>query len=533
MRKLIKLFILVIFLFFNQMFAQYVNVKINSTPIYGEEWITINPKNPNQIVAGTHITINNQQSDMGYFYSANAGLNWSGGSLISPIAQTGSDPVVLVDTLGNFYYICVTNWMITPPYGDKLICMKSTNGGMNWNSGTLFALLNKFDDMPMACIDHSHSAFGNNIYVTWTLIDSLESTKPTDSSYVYFTRSTDAGSTFSIPVRVSKIAGSANWNNSTPEGPVPCTGTNGEIYVCYPYNQKVLFNRSTNAGNTWLDSEIVVSSQPGGWLWHHSPVIACDLSGSQYSGNVYICFSDLRSPNLDRDIWFVKSTNRGNNWSNPVRVNDDSPGNMQELPWICVDPVTGYIWIVFYDGRNYPNGSRYDTYVARSTNGGNTFQNTRVSNGNSSTLTYYWLGDYIGISAYNNKVRPIWTTTIGYGNCNLWTAIIDTFTIGIRPINSEVPDKFMLFQNYPNPFNPTTNIKYSIAENGKWKKENSEVSLKIYNILGKEIETLVSERQSPGTYEVSWDGSNYPSGVYYYSLQTENFKEIKKMLMIK
>jgi|WetSurMetagenome_2_1015567.scaffolds.fasta_scaffold89908_2 hypothetical protein len=531
MKKIIVLFLLVFLLITNQLNAQYVNVKINSTPVCGEEWITINPKNTNQIVAGTNKLFNNPQSCMGYYYTSNGGYNWNEGMLMSTLAQTGSDPVVLVDTIGNFYYICVTNWMITPPYGDKLICSKSTNGGMNWDNGTLFALLNKFDDMPMGCIDHSHSQYGNNIYVTWTLFDSLQSNDPYDSSYVYFTRSTDMGSTFSIPTRVSKIAGHGFWDIYTPEGPVPCTGPNGEIYVCYPYNQKVLFNRSTDGGFTWLDSEIVASNQVGGWVGMHSPVVTCDISGSQFSGYVYICFSDLRSGTYDRDIWFIRSTNSGNNWSTPIRVNNDTPGRAQLLPWICVDRVTGYIWIVFYDGRNYPNGSRYEVYVARSTDGGITFQNTRVSNVNTSTLSGLFLGEYIGISAYNNKVRPIWSTTVAFGNSNLWTAIIDTFTIGIRPISSEVPNRFMLYQNYPNPFNPSTNIKYQITKNVK--SETSNVKLIIFDILGKEVATLVNEKQSPGTYEVSWDGTNYPSGVYYYTLQTDTYKETKKMILVK
>jgi hypothetical protein len=93
----------------------------------------------------------------------------------------------------------------------------------------------------------------------------------------------------------------------------------------------------------------------------------------------------------------------------------------------------------------------------------------------------------------------------------------------LTKINS---DKFSLSQNYPNPFNPSTNIKYQLA-NTKY------VTLKIFDILGKEIATLVNEKQSPGTYEVSWEGSAYPSGVYFYKLISGDFTETKKMLMIK
>jgi hypothetical protein len=530
MNKII-LFLLVIFLIVNKIHAQYINVKINTITVGSEEWIAMNPKNTNQLVVGIHNPSFSQQSNMYYFSSSNGGLNWSYGTLLSTLAQPGSDPVILVDTSGYFYYFCVANWGIPPPNGDKLLCLKSTDGGINWNNGTAFGVpYPKMNDMPMACVDFSYSPYKNNIYVTWTLLDSLHGIRPYDSSYVYFCRSTDEGSTFSTPIRISKIAGHANWDITTPEGPVPCTGTNGEIYVCYPYNQNVLFNRSTDGGITWLNNEIIASTQPGGWLMTHSPVIVCDLSNSQYSGNVYICFSDLRTSSSDRDIWLIKSTNRGNNWSSPVRVNNDSPGHYQYLPWICIDRITGYIWIVFYDSRNYSNSSHYDTYVARSTDGGNTFQNVKVSDANSSTLAY-WLGDYIGIAAYNNIVRPVWTTSFGTGTTNLWTAIIDTFTIGIRPISSEVPNRFMLYQNYPNPFNPSTNIKYQITKNVK--SETSNVKLIIFDILGKEVTTLVNEKQSPGTYEVNWDGTNYPSGVYFYTLTAGDFVETKKMLMIK
>jgi hypothetical protein len=520
-------FFVILILFANQLSAQYVNVKLNSTPVFGEEWIAMNPKNPNQIVAGTNKSNGNLQGSMGYYYTTNGGYNWSEGVINSTLAQSGSDPVVLVDTAGNFYYICVANWGIPPPNGDKLLCNKSTNGGMNWNNGTVFGMpYPKFNDMPMGCVDFSNSQYRNNIYVTWTLFDSVFSSRPTDSCYVYFTRSTNGGTSFSTPKRISSFAGNSGWDIMTPEGPVPCTGTYGEIYVCYPYNQKILFTRSTDGGVTWLNNEILASNQIGGWLSTFSPVITCDLSNSSYSGNVYICFSDLRNGVNDRDIWLIKSTDKGDHWSVPLRVNNDSPGHAQTLPWICVDEVTGYVWIVFYDGRNYPTGSRYDTYVARSTDGGSTFQNVKVSNSSTSTLTGFWLGDYIGISAYNNKVRPIWTTSVGMGNSNLWTAIIDTFTIGVQAISSEIPIKFSLFQNYPNPFNPTTSIKYQV-------KSLKNVKFIVYDIMGKEIETLVNEKQTPGTYEISWDGTNYPSGVYFYKLSTGDFTDTKKMLLIK
>ena len=447
-----KLFLVLVMLVAINASGQYTNVKLNSTYVGGEVWIAMNPKNVNNLVVGTHEQFITSQSNMLYYYSLNGGYNWTSGTMLSTIAQPGTDPVVVVDTNGYFYYICVGNWGTPPPNADKLLCNKSTDGGVSWNNGETFGVpAPRMNDMPMACVDLSNSQYGNSIYVTWTMIDSMQSTNPLDSSYVYFSRSTNQGLTFSTPKRISKIAGKANWDYSTPEGPVPCTGANGEIYVTYPNNYKILFTRSLDGGNTWLNDEIIAANQVGGWLWHHSPVIACDLSNSQYRGNVYICFSDIRNGYGNRDIFLVKSTNGGNNWSYPVKVNNDAAFTYQEMPWICVDPVTGYIWIDFYDGRNYSAGSLYDVYVARSTNGGSSFQNVKVSDNNSKTLSWAWNGDYIGITAINNKVRPVWTSSTGTGSNNIWTAIIDTFTVGIQNISTEIPASYSLKQKLSEP----------------------------------------------------------------------------------
>jgi uncharacterized delta-60 repeat protein len=104
--------------------------------------------------------------------------------------------------------------------------------------------------------------------------------------------------------------------------------------------------------------------------------------------------------------------------------------------------------------------------------------------------------------------------------------LISINPIGIQNISSEVPKAFLLSQNYPNPFNPNTNIKYQITNSGF-------VSIKVYDILGKEAETLVNENLKAGTYEVDFDGSKFASGIYFYVMKTENFIDTKKMILIK
>lgn len=100
------------------------------------------------------------------------------------------------------------------------------------------------------------------------------------------------------------------------------------------------------------------------------------------------------------------------------------------------------------------------------------------------------------------------------------------FFSGISQTGNEIPASYRLGQNYPNPFNPVTKFKFQIPK-------HSAVNLTIYNTLGKEVQTLVNQSLSPGTYEADFDGSSLPSGVYYYRLETGDFTETKKMVLIK
>jgi hypothetical protein len=98
----------------------------------------------------------------------------------------------------------------------------------------------------------------------------------------------------------------------------------------------------------------------------------------------------------------------------------------------------------------------------------------------------------------------------------------------VENISSEIPDKFSLSQNYPNPFNPSTNLEFGISELGF-------VSLKIYDGLGREVQTLVNEQLAPGTYNYQFSTINYPlsSGVYFYKLEAGSFVETKRMVLLK
>lgn len=100
----------------------------------------------------------------------------------------------------------------------------------------------------------------------------------------------------------------------------------------------------------------------------------------------------------------------------------------------------------------------------------------------------------------------------------------------IKKITTEVPVQYSLSQNYPNPFNSSTNIKFSVPEVGH---SSQIVTLKVFDLQGKEVAVLVNETLQPGTYQVRFDAGNLTSGVYFYQLKTGDYTETKKMLTIK
>ena len=98
--------------------------------------------------------------------------------------------------------------------------------------------------------------------------------------------------------------------------------------------------------------------------------------------------------------------------------------------------------------------------------------------------------------------------------------------VGVEESDGNLPAKYELYQNYPNPFNPTTKVSFVISH-------LLFVTLKVYDILGREVATLVNERRNPGKYDMIFDGSNLPSGVYFYRLQTERYTNTKKLILLK
>ncbi|RPI14441.1 MAG: T9SS C-terminal target domain-containing protein [Ignavibacteriae bacterium] len=171
-----------------------------------------------------------------------------------------------------------------------------------------------------------------------------------------------------------------------------------------------------------------------------------------------------------------------------------------------------HYWVV----RNMINGS-----LGENVNSGAWNQNQTITKTITTTDSAGWVAANCNLNIFIYKdAAPLNTASIEQA-----TKQSVTSPLGVSNTN-EVPADYTLSQNYPNPFNPVTNIKFTIPENGK-------VSLKIYNISGKEVMTMVDGFLNAGSYNAEVDASNLSSGVYFYTLLTDKFSQTKKMVLIK
>jgi len=401
------------------------NVMIDRTTIpYSvcEPSICISPIDQDLIIGGS--VLNN------VYVSNDGGVTWQKDKLNSTYGVYG-DPVIRADYLGNFYFSHLSNpsgkAYQSDDFLDRIVVQKSSDNGQTWNNGSYSKPSNTEDhDKQWMVVDPK----SNHIYMTWTEFDKYGSKKPEDKSRILFAQSTDSGDSWSDPISISDLEGDCIDDDDTTEGAVPAVGPNGEIYVTWAYDEKLYFDKSIDNGATW-GNDLVIANQPGGWTFdipgiprcNGMPITEVDLSQGPHRGNIYVNWGDQRNGTDDTDIWITKSIDSGIRWSAPKRVNDDLAGKHQFLSWMDVDPKTGYIYIVFYDRRAY-SANATDVYLAYSTDGAETFTNIKISEKSFTPTIGGFFGDYNDISAYNGRVRPIWTR-LDNNVQSVWTALVD------------------------------------------------------------------------------------------------------------
>jgi hypothetical protein len=504
-------------------FGQYENIVISN--IYGpnEPSISMNPRNPDLLLAGANTN--------SYYYSIDGGHNWTRGTLTSAENGVWGDPCIIVDTAGAFYFLHLSN----PASGnwiDRIVSQKYDILANEWTTDSYMGLNGtKAQDKEWAVVDSA----SNTIYVTWTQFDEYGTSAPDKFSNILFSKSTDAGTTWTPAMQINKVSGDCVDSDNTTEGAVPAVGPEGQVYVAWSGPAGIVFDRSLDGGETWLEEDIFISDQPGGWDYNVPgimrcnglPVTCCDISAaSTNKGTIYVNWTDQRNGTQNPDVWLAKSTDGGDTWTPPLRVNDDDTDKAQFFSWMTIDQANGDIYIVYYDRRNYDNEST-DVYLARSTDGGETFSNFKISESPFIPYSSIFFGDYTNIVAYNGRVRPIWTR-LENGNLSVLTAIIDQIVDEPEIAEELIKAPIHLDINYPNPFKASTYISYKL-------REPAVISLSVYDVYGRKIASLISNQPvNAGKYTEIFHATDYnlSPGVYYFALSTNQTVKKQKMLLV-
>src|SRR6056297_2549986 len=233
--------------------AQHPNILISNQNNPNEVAIALDAKDLIHQISAANIS--------SFYTSQNGGVSWSAQSQTSTYGVWG-DPVVAIDTAGAFYHFHLSRPEKNGNWIDRIVCQKSTDRGAHFNNGT-YAGLNgsKAQDKHWVAIDRNT----NTIYMTWTQFDKYDSEDPSDKSNILFSKSENAGKTWSDPVQINPVSGDCLDDDNTVEGAVPAVGPSGEIYVSWAGPLGLVFNKSEDGGETWLEREIEIAEMPGGW----------------------------------------------------------------------------------------------------------------------------------------------------------------------------------------------------------------------------------------------------------------------------
>ncbi|MFZ4523012.1 MAG: GEVED domain-containing protein [Bacteroidales bacterium] len=378
---------------------------------------------------------NNSESGGGvygadYFNSTNSAQTWSGSKFGTGGANDG-DPAACIDLNGRQY-----SGFITAAEGQGIAY---SDNGTTWTPVTLAAGVaypNLLDKNHLT-VDNTSSAYTGNVYSAWTCFLNGDA----NNTDIVFSRSTNHGVGWSSQLNISNAiaAGSHNQGVNLQVGPA------GQVYACWAvydtwsptfFENAIGFAKSTNGGASFAAATRIHNNIHGirpspntpttnvtgkNMRVNSFPSMAVDVSGGAYNGNVYIVWSNLGVPGTNTgtnvSVYCMRSTNGGTTWGTPVRVNQGPSANdyASFFPWITCDPVTGKLFCIFYDDRYLGTASTaLETWMASSEDGGLTWTDTRVGDVSFTPapiagLAAGYFGDYLGITARNNWVYPVWT----------------------------------------------------------------------------------------------------------------------------
>jgi photosystem II stability/assembly factor-like uncharacterized protein len=369
--------------------------------------------------------------------------------------------------------------------------IKSTDGGENWNaqsSGTTSTLF---------CVCYIDTNIGTIVGALGTILRTTDGGENWNNQSiadsivlqaVYFTdenTGTAVGYSGYNPIIMRTTDGGEHWYVQYQSG-----GTGG-----YPCLNGVYFKNATD-GIAVGNYGMVLTTSDGGQNWiYHFLGIYYNFEGLYFldANNGWAVGHYTASNGL-----LCKTTDMGFSWQTQILGTPGNPGPLNDVYFSDVNFGT-----TIGQGRTF-----------RTTNGGTNWITTLTGT----------LDDFTGV--YFTDENNGWMID-NYG----W--LYRTTNGGVAYIENEEnhPIELRLSQNYPNPFNPSTKIKFQIP--GQARSDNAIVTLKVYDLLGREISTLVNEEKSAGEYEVEFNAANRPTGIYFYQLRAGEYVETKKMILLK
>ena len=386
-------------------------VDINGKPgFFNEPSIAVNPKNPQQLVVAWQVNAS-------VAYSNDGGQTWTVADGTAPREyRVSGDVSVTYDSSGHallcyiaFDRLGTSQYWAHGATRNGIFVRRSLDGGATWEANAATVIAHDsvpgipFEDKPYIVAD-TVSAHPGNLYIGWTQFTLT-------TSELLFSRSTNGGLTWSAPLKLNSVSGLPRDDNGALEGFDAAIGPDGEIYAIWDSREGVMMSTSSNGGQSFTKDRRIIAAGPGYFgitgvsRSNGFPQIGIDPRGGKKGGKIYVSWSDYT--NGDVDVFVSSSSDHGKSWSAPVRVNNDPihNGSDQFFQWMAVDPTSGAVNVVFYDRRR--NNDETTVTLARSSDEGKTFSNYSWD-AEAFSADGDFLGDYIGIAAYGNKVYGAW-----------------------------------------------------------------------------------------------------------------------------
>jgi len=376
---------------------------------FTEPGIAVNPVNPQEVVAVF-------QDNAHAAYSRDAGRTWQAAEGVeAKNYRISGDVSVTFDNQGHavicyiaFDKLGTSNYWAHGATRNGIFVRRSLDGGKTWEADHIPVAEQPtepgipFEDKPYIVADNTKSRFAGNLYIGWTRW------RLTDSQMV-LSRSTDDGKTWSKPIEIDAHPGLPRDDNGAAEGFDGVVAPDGTLYAIWSQDDEIMLTTSRDGGKSFSHARAIIHTAPIMFAVetlqraNGFPQIAIDPK----SKHLYVTWSDYR--NGDLDVFLATSSDGGEHWDAPVRVNNDPvhDGAEQFFQWLAVDPTDGSVDVLFYDRRGDPLGKKQIVVLARSTDGGRSFANYAWTD-EPFEASGVFFGDYTGLAAYGGRVYGVW-----------------------------------------------------------------------------------------------------------------------------